>query len=225
MNRTTSAQRESITKDWARLLPSLGVLKPMVLARIVGPCLQAVRLDLDSAHRSYGPITMLPLLLGPFDDLPYTFDQRLRTDRTGAPDSIDVRWHDRYYQDACRRLVARSVLPLAGDWRVDDVLRAAERYRELSEAGSYNPRHVALEMIKMLAYLGLDSKAREMNTHFQTTILARTPEFAVKAPADHANWVESMNRAARDGAALRTIIDEQRNTLIKKGVPVANLIP
>lgn len=51
----TQYLQDKITEDWARLLPGLGIYKPMRLLRRVGPMLTGICLDRDSGNEAYRP--------------------------------------------------------------------------------------------------------------------------------------------------------------------------
>lgn len=125
MNRTlTRAIERQITRDWHGEIPSLGIYRPRWLMRRAGPLLVGVCLDRDSGGDVYKPVFHVHFLGCESPIIGLTLATNLRTARTGAPESIQVRFHAERYRDAAARMVQQAPLPLSGDLRLAAVLDA-----------------------------------------------------------------------------------------------------
>lgn len=123
-----TALKASITADWAAKFPTLGVLKPLWLARRVGPMLHGIRLERDSSNDNYRPMAFTHCLCLPSDVLTLGTVQTLRTKRTNAPDAVTVVGHPTRYAEAAARLASQSLLPFERAFSVAELLAALQRH-------------------------------------------------------------------------------------------------
>lgn len=149
----TPAMNRKITTDWRGEIPSLGVYKPRWLMRRVGPLLVGICLDRDSSGTCYMPEFHVHFLGKPCGHVSLTLWAPLRTERTDAPQSIDVRWHDEKYREAATRMVRQSLLPLEGDLTLAQVIAAYRRHMDTPLARRV-PIHLYHDMVLLLAWGG-----------------------------------------------------------------------
>jgi len=123
----TRPVEKRITDDWLREIPSLGIYRPRHLLRRAGPLLIGICLERDSGGDVYKPMFHVHCLGLNTPTVFLTLFTQLRSDHSGGPDFIQVRFHEESYKDAAARMVRQAPLPLAGDVRLALVL---EVYRE-----------------------------------------------------------------------------------------------
>jgi hypothetical protein len=123
-----AALKASITADWAACFPALGVLKPLWLARRVGPMLQGIRLERDAGNDNYRPMAFTHCLCLPSDSLTLGTVQTLRTKKTNAPDSVSVPGHPTRHVEAAARLASQSLLPFDRPFSVAELVAALQRH-------------------------------------------------------------------------------------------------
>jgi len=132
----TAATKRRITADWNRLFPGLGIYKPMWLMRRVGPLLVGLCLERDRSNTAYSPTFHVQCLCksNPHDTISLMLATELCTERTHAPESIEVWWHERGFEEAAARLARQIPLPLEGDLTLRQVLDAYRSYPSVLKA-------------------------------------------------------------------------------------------
>jgi len=125
LNKSISKQ---ITGDWQREIPGLGVFASLHLLRRVGPLLVGVCLERDSSGEIYQPLFHVHFLGIEAPTVHLKLGTQLRSDRSGGPDFIEVRLHEKKYKEAAARMVRQSLLPLAGALSLDQVISAYRNY-------------------------------------------------------------------------------------------------
>jgi len=149
----TKASEKQITEDWQREIPILAVYEPRWLLRRVGPLLVGICLDRDSGGDIYKPIFHVHCLAHEFPCVSLTLATQLRSERSGGPSYIEVKWHKHKYKDAAARMVRQSLLPLEGDLRLEQVIDAYRRYMG-TPMGRLAPVLEYRDMILLLAWSG-----------------------------------------------------------------------
>jgi hypothetical protein len=142
-----------ITADWQREIASLGIYAPRHLLRRVGPLLVGICLDRDSGGEIYKPMFHVHSLCNEFSCVSLTLGSQLRSERSGGPSYIEVKWHQQKYKEAAARMVRQSLLPLEGDLRLEQVIDAYRAYLD-SPMGKLQPVLLYRDMILLLAWSG-----------------------------------------------------------------------
>lgn len=124
----TRPVEKRITEDWLREIPSLGIYRPRRLLRRAGPLLIGICLERDSGGDVYKPMFHVHCLGVNAPTVFLTLFTQLRSDHSGGPDFIQVRFHEASYKDAAARMVRQAPLPLAGDVRLALVLEVYRQY-------------------------------------------------------------------------------------------------
>lgn len=158
MTRLTSALMRDITTDWQKHFPSLGVLRPMWLARRVGPIVQGVLLERSTGSVDYLPLTHVHSLLISREDLSLALHQPLRSIPHGVPERILVQFHHNHIEEAPLRLRHGCILPLDGPFSIDDIVSAFDSYRE-GELGTWTRAYWS-DIISLLSWGGRRETAK-----------------------------------------------------------------
>ena len=145
--------QKRITDDWHAEIPSLGIYKPRWLLRRVGPLLEGICLDRDSGGTCYMPVFHVHFVGKEFPCVTLTLGTQLRSERSGGPDFVQVRWHEENYKEAAARMVRQSLLPLDGDLRLEQVNDAYRHYMA-SPPGRLQSVLLYRDMILMSAWGG-----------------------------------------------------------------------
>jgi hypothetical protein len=124
----TPALKKKITRDWLEFFTGLGVKKPMIFGRRVGPLLISIGLQPKFGSEYYEPGFSVHNLSREIDFLTANLDEPLRTIRTNAPDTLKVMFHDRNYREAAERMRAQALLPLEGSVPLKTVIHVYKTY-------------------------------------------------------------------------------------------------
>ena len=157
----TKTVEKQITEDWQRQIPSLGIYQLRHLLRRVGPLLVGICLERDSGAKKYKPMFHVHCLGMEAPAVYLTLFTQLRSERSGGPDFVQVQWHEEKYREAAARMVRQSLLPLAGDLLLDQVINAYEAYLA-SPLGRAYPVSLYRDMIMLLAWGGHQAKATKV---------------------------------------------------------------
>ena len=148
-----------ITEDWAREFPGLGIYKPLWLLRRAGPLLVGVCLERSAAGDLYRPCFHVHFLGREFPCVSLTLATGLPSGRSDAPGFIPVRRHQETYKAAAAAMAGQSPLPLAGDLRLGQVLRAYRAYAA-TPTGQLEPVLLYRDAILLTAWAGRPRQAR-----------------------------------------------------------------
>ena len=118
----TRAVEKQITEDWQREIPSLGIYVPRHLLKRIGPLLVGICLERDSSGNKYKPTFHVHCLGKEAPAVFLTLLTQLRSERSGGPDFIQVRFHKEKYKEAAARMIRQSLLPLDGDLTLEQVI-------------------------------------------------------------------------------------------------------
>lgn len=124
----TKSAEKRITEDWYREIPSLGIYKPRWLLRRIGPLLEGICLDRDSSGDKYKPIFHVHCLGRSDSSISLMLGTQLRSERSGGPDFVQVRWHEDKYKEAAGRMVRQALLPLEGDLSLRQLINVYRDY-------------------------------------------------------------------------------------------------
>jgi len=224
MTKLTPALKKSITSDWQTLLPQFVSFQPMGLARRIGPLVQGVCLDRDSSNAAYLPTLHVHCLCRPFPVVSLNLGQPLLSPRSGTAERIAVQFHEGRDKEACTRLVASSLLPVEGDWRLADVLGAYEKYRQLERPDARYPVPLMEDAVSICAWLGKADEASALVSRYLDEAEGWPLNILVRQ-GGLAGWQQTLNDLARSGEKLRQVADEQIEALKLQQIPVSQLLP
>ena len=149
----TRSNEKQITADWHRGIPSLGIYKPRWLLRRVGPLLSGICLERDSSGEIYKPIFHVHCLGKEAPAVFLTLMTQVRSERSGGPTYVEVKWHNKKYEEAAARMIRQALLPLEGDLALGQVLDAYRCYMA-TPMGRLEPVPLYQDMILLLAWAG-----------------------------------------------------------------------
>src|SRR4051812_1002168 len=162
MTELSPTLKRQITKDWHSLFPQMAVFKPMWLARRVGPLVQGICLDRSSANVAYYPTTHLHNLCRPFPVVSLSLNQRLLDQRSGTEVRIAAAFHNNHYLKAAHVLAPASLLSLAGDLTMSQIIDAHRNYRLLNRADSAYPVMLLEDEILLFAWFNQIDRAEAL---------------------------------------------------------------
>jgi hypothetical protein len=220
----TLAAKKSITKDWKSLVPQFTDFQPMRLARRIGPLVQGICLDRDSTNAAYLPTLHVHCLCRPFPVVSLSLGQPLLSTRSGTVERLSVQFHENKYKEACKRLLATSLMPIEGDWHLAQVLAAYENYRRLDRPDSRYPVSLIEDVISVCAWLGEPAPASELVK--RCIAEARGwPEPVLARSGGLAGWHGTLETLVHSGDELRQTVSDQIEALKLRQLPVAQLLP
>lgn len=223
MMELTQSLRKTITIDWQSALLGFVPVQLMNLARRVGPFVQGVCLDRDTSNSAYLPTLYVHCLCRPFPVLSLSLGQPLMSQRSGVVDRLMVQSHENIYQDACRRLLGSSLLPVQGDWRISDVLAAHEAYQRLSRPDSRFPVYLWEDAVSAYVWMGDQAEAVALADRY-VEVAKRWPETVLAREGGVARWQEKLGALARAGDSLGDVVVDQIRLLKLDGLPVSKLL-
>ena len=221
LKKLTKSFEKQITNDWHQELPSLGIYRPRRLLRRVGPLLVGIVLERDSGGDVYKPMFHVHCLGKPSETVSLMLFSQLRSDRSGGPDFVDLRWHEDKYMEAVKRMVRQSPLPLEGDLTIEQVLNAYRAYLE-TPLGKRMAAHLYTDMILLLVWAGRTSDATAIKDEALRTIVEENRGY--QHVGGREQFEPNMQKAIEDPESVRRVVDEQIEALSVSDLPVARLI-
>ncbi len=215
----TKSNEKRITDDWQQQIPSLGDYRPRRLLRRVGPLLVGVCLERDSSGNKYKPTFHVHCLAKDAPAVFLTLLTQLRSEHSGGPDFIQVRFHEERYKEAAARMIHQSLLSLSGDLRLEQVMDAYRHYMA-TPMGKLQATTLYRDMILLSAWAGDQAGALKLldaclhirsDTEFQH--LGGRAAFGAECQKliEHPDLVQQM-------------VDSQIAALGVENLPTANLI-
>jgi len=224
MKKLTPDIKKSITRDWQSLVPQFTVLQPMSLVRRIGPLVQGICLDRDSNNAAYLPTLHVHCLCRPFPVLSLNLGQPLLSNRSGLAERLSVQFHETKYSDACMQLIASSLLPVEGDWRLTQLLEAYEKYRHLDRPDARYPVPLMEDAVSVCAWLGERDNALSLAVQYSEEA-QNWPENVLARQGGLVGWKNTLSTLAISGDALRQTVTEQIESLKLQQVPAAQFLP
>ncbi|MFP4055134.1 MAG: hypothetical protein ACLFV7_14845 [Phycisphaerae bacterium] len=239
----TKSAEKRITEDWHGEIPSMGIYQPRWLLRRVGPILEGICLDRDSGGDAYKPIFHVHLLAREFPCVSLTLGTQLRSERSGGPDFVQVRWHAEKYEDAAKRMIRQSLLPLEGDLSLGELIQA---YRDhlVTPMGRLQPVLLYFDIIILLAWARDSASARDVLAECmkiksgprnvainrieggkvvqKRTHMLQDPEFGHVGGRE--NFEATCQRVIENPAEIQQTVDSQISALGVDHLPVSKLI-
>lgn len=221
MMKLTSALKNSITLDWQSLVPQFSVLQPMSMARRIGPLIQGICLDRSSGNESYLPTVYVHCLCKSFPVLSLSLGQPLLYGGSGVVERISAKFHKSRYMDACSRIIASSLLPVEGNWKLAQVIEAHDRYRSLGRSDSRYPIPLMEDAVSICAWLGEYEKGLSLVDRYCEEARSWSPDVLLRKGGVFA-WENTLRGLAVSGEALRKTVTEQIEALKLTQLPVSH---
>lgn len=218
----TGKLKDRITEDWARLLPGLGIYKPMRLLRRTGPLLSGICLERDSGNEAYRPTFHVHVLAEAFPTVSLTLAHYLLTEKTRAPETIRATFHEQRYAAACARLQRQAPLPLAGSLSCVQVLRA---YREYMQTPIGKCSELLYEdMIAILVWCGQLERATASLREFVKDVRSWPAHVLADIPSGIDGFIQRCRSWIDNPSALRTNVEREVVKLEADHLPVADFV-
>jgi hypothetical protein len=215
----TKSVEKKIIEDWQREIPSLGIYAPRQLLRRVGPLLVGICLERDSGGAKYKPTFHVHCLGREAPAVFLTLLTQLRSERSGGPDFVQVHWHEEKYKEAAARMVRQSLLPLAGDLRLDEVIAAYRTYLPTPWGRTY-PVLLYRDMIILSAWGGYQAGARE----FLAESLQISDDAHFRHVGGRAGFETECRQLIEQPDLIQQTVDSQIVALGVGNLPVCNLL-
>ncbi len=223
MKKFTPAIKKRITEDWQNLLPQFKQYQTMALARRVGPLVHGICLDRDSSNAAYLPTVHIHCLCRPFPAVALNLRQPLLSKRSGTIDPISIQFHEKNYRDACERLIASSLLPVTGDWKMSQVLAAFHKYRHLELSDSRYPVTLMEVAVSLWAWLEKPEEAEDLARKYLEEA-KDWPENVLTTNGGLVGWGETIKGLASSGEKLKQVADEEVANLNLQQLPQSQLL-
>ena len=221
MRQSVAALRRKITSDWLILFPAIGILKPLHLARRVGPLLQGIVLQRSSLVDEYRPASHVHCLASEFPALTLTLVQYLRTKDTGARDGIRVQYHEREYQEAAQRVRTQAKLPLEGDLGLGDVVGAYEK--EIARPGVHFDASLYEELASIFTWAGRTSDSARVIDAAASAMRAWPPAVSTLFGGVD-GWRERNLKRVNDPTTIRAVADREAEKFGADRLPQAQMV-
>jgi hypothetical protein len=223
MTKLTPTVKRQLIRDWQALAPQFAIFEPMRIGRRVGPLVQGICLDRDSSNAAYLPTLHVHCLCQPFPSISLELRQPLLTRRSGTVERISVQFHEVHYREARERLLASSLLPVEGDWRLSEVIHAYEKYQQFDFADPY-PTLRMRDAVSICAWLDEGERASALVARYVEEA-AGWPGRILQRHGGISGWEDSLAALARSGDELRATVLEQIDSHRLQGLPVSDLLP
>ena len=165
---------------------------------MVGVCL-----DRDSSNSAYTPTAHVHMLGKGVQTIGLVLASRLRSVRTGAPDSITVVGHAGRYREAAERLKLQAPVPLDGPLRLDDVVRAYEH--AMKQPNVHVPIPYIEDLILACGWAGASTVGHQYLRR-GTELLTRWPAEMSNRYGGAAGWEKRYSQFLDVGSVLREAV-------------------
>jgi hypothetical protein len=184
----------------------MGIYKPLHLLRRVGPLLVGVLLERDSSGRTYRPTFHVQNLGRRFPTIALSLAQPLRTERTNAPEIIDVSRHEERFKDAAARLSAQAPLPFAGPVSLNRFVEASLQH--MQRPGVHYEPEVYEDLISVASWAGDTARAQRLLEDAQQS-MSEWPTAVLEQLGGVQRWCEGIkSRALTQDAVRQAVVDE-----------------
>lgn len=215
----TKSAEKRITQDWMKEIPSLGVYRPRHLLRRVGPLLVGICLERESGGDVYKPMFHVHCLGKEAPAVFLTLLTQIRSERSGGPDFVQVRFHEEKCKEAAARMVRQSPLPLAGDLSLDQVIKAYQTYLP-SPLGQAYPVPLYRDMIILSAWGSRRTEAMK----FLTECLQVGDDIDLQNVGGRAAFEAECRKLIENPALIQQTVDSQTVALGVGNLPVSSLL-
>lgn len=220
--RLTSSVRRHITNDWLSGLPGFSEYESLHIVRRVGPILQGVVLERTSGNDAYRPTTHVHSLMRVSSVVTMTLAHRLKSERTGGPDSVTVAGHAMRFPNVCDSLKRQSPLALFGDLTLSGLLTA---YRLFSaRPGTHYDAHLLYEdMASAAAWCGMGELADAIVVE-GCDVISKWPQEIVRQIGGVESWRARTVTTISDRDALGHVIQDELDKFRLSTLPVSALV-
>lgn len=222
MKSLTPEAKKRITKGWAECFPEMGIHEPMHLLRRVGPLLIGIALERDSGNHRYTPTFHVHNLASDVGHITLTLAQPLVTNRNGATESIEVRWHETKFRDAAQRLAQQALLPFAGDLSLDAVLAAYRTHLDRGDVLRY--QSVLYEdMALICSWASQQDKVRQIVQSGRED-MQTWPNYVREKIGNLDSWASRLMGLASNSVGVRAVVEKEIQLLKIHDIPKRNLV-
>jgi hypothetical protein len=116
-----------------------------------------------------------------------------------------------------------SVLPLAGPWRLRQLISAVETYRELGQLESLYPVSPFEDVVMAAVWLGDVGRASAAVAQYEV-VSAAWPEYILAHRGGHRAWIEGLQRLTENPEALREAAESHIKTLKLAHLPRVEML-
>jgi hypothetical protein len=218
----TGELERQIGMDWANCFPELRDCGHLHLLRRVGPLVVGIALERDSSGASYLPTFHVHCLAVAQEYITLSLPQPLRTVRTGAPERIDVRWHQEKFREAAERVANQAPLPLTGDLKMEAVLDVYRSRLQAPDIYRYQPA-LYEEMALICAWASRVAEARAI-VQDGLREMHGWPEYVRQKLGNLESWGSRLLEQVSDPKAVRARVERQAQLLGLEGLPRGEMI-
>jgi hypothetical protein len=182
-------------------------------------------LDRDSGGEIYKPIFHVHCLCKRDNTVSLMLGTQLRSERSGGPDFIQVRFHEQKYKEAAERMARQSLLPLEGDLQLDVVLDAYRHYLA-TPMGRAQAAILYRDMILLSAWAGDQAGVSKLlaeclRLERRTDLIS--DDAALRHVGGRAAFEAECRKLIEQPALVEATVDSQIAALGVENLPTANL--
>ncbi len=136
---------------------------------------------------------------------------------------IKVKRHETYYLTAVESLKSRSPLPLKGDWKLSEVVKAFNRFRAVMRPGWQYPVPEFEFVVHLLAWAQRPHTAQRQLEEYMNEMRG-WPADIMQRDGGLDTWRASMLAVIDKGPSLQQVAEEEAKLLKADKLPMSRLI-
>jgi hypothetical protein len=199
-----------------RMRGSVRIYRSLHLLRRVGPILIGLLLERDSGGRTYRPTFHVHNLGRRFPTIALSLVQPLRTEHTGAAETIDVRSHEQRFEDAARRLSEQAPLPFAGPVSLNGFVEASLQH--MRRPGIHYEPEIYEDLISVATWAGDTMRAGHFLQEAKQ-LMANWPTAVLQQIGGVQRWSEGIGSSALVPEAVRQTVDDETAVHCTEALP------
>lgn len=212
----TKSLKSSITAEWHKHFPSLGIYKPMWLMNRLGPLIVGLLLEVTGGAEYYCPTFHVHSLLRPFSII--SLQLKIRTRDVAVYPGRD---HSKVVDELSTTIREIAVIPYEGVISLNEVLNAYRNYfarpNRIEKSGEY------ADLALLSAWCGNSLEAHRCLKYAEEA-LAKWPEYALARLGGLDAWIEGLRTKAADVERLRSTVSEEIEKLKLGKLPTRELL-
>ncbi len=223
MVKLTGSIKQQITIDWQRMFPNFKAYKPMWLARRVGPIVQGILLERDGRNDQYLPVTHIHNLCRRRDFVSISLYQGLARSANHGVQWIPVQFHEKQHVWAAQIIKNQCLLPLVGNWEINQVLHALGQYRKLGRSDAIFPVSYFEDAVSWLCW-NKDLVAANRYLDQSTTEMLAWPASVQERLGGVLVWRDRMLEIIHRADTISDLVAEQAIQLGVTDLPMSDLL-